>query len=174
MPRIPFLDEANAAVPAGLVAAIKTRRGGSLGDLDRLLIHSEAVADGWNALFGALASRCSIDIRTRELALIRIGILNRGGYELYQHKRIALKAGVSRADINALVDWHEWASFSSCDRAVLAYTDAMTLDIQVPDAVFDALKRFFNARQIVELTANIAGYNMVTRFMEALELKPPE
>jgi alkylhydroperoxidase family enzyme len=40
--------------------------------------------------------------------------------------------------------------------------------------VFAALRAHFNEREIVELTANIAGYNMVSRFMEALELLPDE
>ncbi len=55
--------------------------------------------------------------------------------------------------------------------AVLAYTDAMTLDIRVPDAVFEELKGAgFSEREIVEITATIAAYNCVSRFLVALDV----
>jgi alkylhydroperoxidase family enzyme len=46
----------------------------------------------------------------------------------------------------------------------------MTRDIQVPDAVFEAVARHLGTREIVELTATIAGYNLVSRFLEALRV----
>jgi len=48
----------------------------------------------------------------------------------------------------------------------------MTQDIHVPDAVFEALRGHFNQREIVELTATIGGYNLVSRFLEALAVDP--
>ena len=39
----------------------------------------------------------------------------------------------------------------------------MTRQVEVPDAVFEALKPHFSQRQIVELTVLIATYNMHTR-----------
>ncbi len=58
------------------------------------------------------------------------------------------------------------------ERPRLAYTDAMTRDIAVPDAVFDALRPHFNERQIVELTVLIGLYNMHTRVFTALGIDP--
>ena len=71
MTRIPLLDPAAARTRPETLAAMQQRRGGQLGSLDQLLIHSEAVARGWNELFGALASECDIDMRVREIALLR-------------------------------------------------------------------------------------------------------
>lgn len=44
----------------------------------------------------------------------------------------------------------------------------MTKQIHVADGVFDALRAHFNQRELVELTATIAAYNLVSRFLEAL------
>ena len=65
--------------------------------------------------------------------------------------------------------------FSERERAALAYTDTMTRDIEVPDAVFAEVKRHFNDRQIVELTVLIGTYNMNARVLQALrlDLEPP-
>jgi len=50
MPRIPYLTDDQVGPPA-LVAAIRARRNGPLVELDRILLHSPAVAEGWNAFF---------------------------------------------------------------------------------------------------------------------------
>jgi alkylhydroperoxidase family enzyme len=55
---------------------------------------------------------------------------------------------------------------------VLAYTDAMTREIRVADPVFAAVRTHFAEREIVELTATIAAYNCVSRFLEALRIDP--
>lgn len=54
--------------------------------------------------------------------------------------------------------------------AVLAYTDAMTLDVQVPDEVFAKVKDVFSEREVVEVTATVAAYNCVSRFLVALDV----
>jgi alkylhydroperoxidase family enzyme len=42
--------------------------------------------------------------------------------------------------------------------------------VEVPDAVFDELRRHFNEPQIVELTAAVAIENLRARFNRALEI----
>jgi alkylhydroperoxidase family enzyme len=54
--------------------------------------------------------------------------------------------------------------------AVLSYTDAMTLSVTVPDDVFANLKNHFSEKDIVEITATIAAYNCVSRFLVALDV----
>jgi len=60
--------------------------------------------------------------------------------------------------------------FNALERKVLALTDAMTRDVQVPDAVFEPIASHFDLRAVTELVATIAAYNMVSRFLEALRI----
>ncbi len=48
----------------------------------------------------------------------------------------------------------------------------MTLTVQVPDSVFASARAHFSDREMVELTATVAAYNMVSRFLEALQIEP--
>ena len=48
----------------------------------------------------------------------------------------------------------------------------MTLDVKVADDVFAQIKQHLDTTQIVELTAAIATYNMVARFLVALGVTP--
>jgi len=54
--------------------------------------------------------------------------------------------------------------------AALAYTDAMTIDIKVPDDIFAALKAHLSDKEIMEVTATIASYNLVSRVLVALDV----
>jgi alkylhydroperoxidase family enzyme len=46
----------------------------------------------------------------------------------------------------------------------------MTRTIQVPDPVFAAIRKHLDDREVLELTATIAGYNLVSRVLEALRI----
>lgn len=54
--------------------------------------------------------------------------------------------------------------------AVMAYTDAMTRDVRVREEVFEELRRYFGKKEIVEITATVAAYNCVSRFLVALDV----
>ena len=48
----------------------------------------------------------------------------------------------------------------------------MTRDVQVDDALFARMKNQFDTTELVEITAAIATYNMVARFLVALGVTP--
>lgn len=70
--------------------------------------------------------------------------------------------------IAALDGWEASDQFDARERAVLAYADAMTRDVTVPDNVFAGVRARFDEREAIELTATIAFYNLVSRFLVAL------
>ena len=169
MARIGFgSDDANAEVKA-LAEQIRRERGG-LGELYRTLLNSPPVAQGWLNLLTAIRQQCELSARYREIVIIRIAVINGADYEKQSHIPHARKAGMSDAQIEALSDWRSSKLFDEGDRAVLAYTDAMTRDVQVSDAVFGDVRKRFDDRQITELTATIAAYNLVSRFLIALQV----
>jgi alkylhydroperoxidase family enzyme len=46
----------------------------------------------------------------------------------------------------------------------------MTKNIRVPDEVFKRVRQHFDDRALIELTLTIGGYNLVSRFVEALQI----
>jgi alkylhydroperoxidase family enzyme len=86
--------------------------------------------------------------------------------------KLAAAEGLSEAECEALRDWQKSTQFSESDRAVLAYADAMTRDVTVPDDIYGHVREHFNERQTVELTVLIGTYNMQSRVIQALQLEP--
>lgn len=158
--------------PEGEIATrIAERRGGRLTPLDRMLLHSPPIADGWNTLLAAVRTQTTVPPDVRELIVLRIATLNDAPYEWTAHEPVARRAGVTDAQL-AAVRTNDPAPFTPAQRAALAYTDAMTRRITVPYKVFADLADHFDDRQIVEITATVGTYNLVSRFLVALEITP--
>jgi alkylhydroperoxidase family enzyme len=169
MARIPYADEKDPEI-AALADQIRKERGGRVLNLYRMLLNSPPVASGWLNLLTAIRQKAILSGKFRELAILRIALINGADYEYRAHIPFALKEGVSPSQVDALKDWRASDRFDETERAVLAYTDAMTEDVQVADEVFAAVSKHFNAREMTELTATIAAYNLVSRFLEALKV----
>jgi alkylhydroperoxidase family enzyme len=139
----------------------------------RLMLHSPALAGAWFELNQAVRYATEIDGQSRELAVIRVAILNDVDYVQRAHgPAYALKEGLTPEQVVAVGNWQASNLFNDQQRALLAYTDAMTREIDVPDAVFAELRKHHSERQVVELTMLIGAYNMLTRFLKALKVDP--
>jgi 4-carboxymuconolactone decarboxylase len=157
---------------AAIEAGIQAERG-RVSLLYQVLLNSPPLAQGWEQLLTAVRNRSSVPADLRELVILRVAVLNRAPYEFEAHVPHALAAGMASEKIEALRDLNagqETDKFSALERQVIALTDAMTRDIEVPDSVFDPLKPFFNEQQRVDLVATVAAYNMVSRFLVALRI----
>ncbi len=144
---------------------------GSLLHLYRMLLHSPPLAEGWLTYLTAIRQKNSLPGDLRELVIMRVAHINGASYEADQHAPIALKEGLTEDQLAALRQEDNLDRFSDLQCAVLAYADAMTRNVQVDDSVFGRVSTMLPPSQLVELTATIAAYNMVSRFLEALQIQ---
>ena len=164
---------AGAAEEGPIADLLRTRRGGELSDLDRLLLHSPPVAEGWNALLGALRSRTTLPDDVRELVVLRIAVLTGAVFEWTSHEPIGRRAGLTGAQLAALRgDGEEDPGWSPLQAAALAWTDAATRSVAVPDEVFAAARAELDDRGLVELAVLAGGYAMVARVLVAFDVPP--
>src|SRR5437879_4042289 len=87
--------------PRALVEAIRARRGGTLLNLDRMLLHSPVLAEGWNGLLRAVRTELEIPAKLRELAICVVAVLNGADYEYHHHSPLFLEAGGTAAQLHA-------------------------------------------------------------------------
>jgi alkylhydroperoxidase family enzyme len=178
--RIPDWTPSLKPQPQALVDAILERRMGSLLNLDKALLWSEPLARGWNVFLKAVRTEFSTSRRLRELGICTVALLTGADYEYRHHAPDFLAAGGSQAQLDALQAFvtsdprglPTGTALDELDRLVIQYATQMTLDVKVSDAVFASLRQHFDTTQIVELTSAIASYNMVARFLVALQITP--
>ena len=175
MARVPLIDPDDHPELAELAERIRGRRGGKLINVYRTLLHSPPLAESWFEHINRVRWDTEIDGRLREIVIIRLGHLVESAYVLRQHvPKLAAGEGVTEEACDALKDWRESDLFDESERATLAYVDAMTLAITVPDEAFTPLRVHFSHRQIVELTLMIGAYISHSRVLQALvvDLEP--
>ncbi len=173
MARISYIEEKDHPELAELIGKVRAGRRGALINVYKLLLHSPPLAAIWLDFVSTARFKTELDGRLREIVIVRVAVLNRTTYVFKQHvPQLSAPEGLTDAECNALADWRKASFFSPREQAALAYTDAMTRDIAVSDAVFAGLRPHFNERQIVELTVLIGLYNMHTRVFTALGIDP--
>lgn len=164
MARLDYLD------PEGEIAdEIRARRGGTLRPLDQLLLHSPPLAAGWNAMLGAVRRESTLPDDLRELVVLRVAALNGASYEWDAHAPIARAAGVTEEQLEE-VRSGEGGSLPERSRLVVDFTTALTLKCRVPQPLFDAARDALGERGVVELSITVGAYNMVSRFLTALDV----
>ena len=129
---------------------------------------------GWNALLGAVRTKTSLPDDIREIAICRPALINEAWFEWNAHAPIlARAAGFSDEKLSVVKELHPTAQGALDDRqwAVLRYADAMTRSVKVAQSLFDEVKAAgFSEQEMVELTVTVASYNMVSRFLVALDV----
>ncbi len=159
-------------VPATLLAEMQGRRANrELIGIDRLLLKSFPLAKGWNELLGRVRAEFSLSLEYRELIMLRVAVLNKADFEWNVHYPAYLAAGGSEEKAAALkADIIEPNLFSSEEHALLALTDQSTTQVAVEQPLIDELTSYFGETQTVEAIATVAAYNMVSRFLVALDI----
>ncbi|ACL02392.1 Carboxymuconolactone decarboxylase [Desulfatibacillum aliphaticivorans] len=174
MARIPLLEK-DQADPIMQELYERTEKGGfPVLNLFKAVAHSPKMGRDFLRLGTAILTKGDLDPILRELAILRIGYVNKAHYEFTQHVRIGKKVGVSDEQIQAVKDWKNAAIFTEEEKAVLDYTDDVNLNIRASEEKFQKIKDLFGDRIAVELTLTIAYYGAVSRILEslAIELEP--
>ena len=140
MTRVSLLKEESAAPELRETFRQMTEKGRPVLNLFKIMALSPQVGYQFLRLGNAILFRGVVPPNLRELAILRVGFINKAVYEWTQHVPIALRAGVRQAQIDALPQWENSSEFSDTEKAILRYTDEETLNIRVKDETFAAVR----------------------------------
>jgi len=170
MARVSYVEEQDHPELAAQIGRIKNGRGAVI-NIYKLLLHSPPLAMSWLEHSNTIRWNTSLSPRLRELVIVRIASIVRYAYALQQHVPvIALADGVSLEECEALRDWRACGLFDDAERAALDYADAMLAGPEVPDDVFNPMRRHYSEREVVELTVLVGTYLMHNRVFTALRV----
>ena len=115
-----------------------------------------------------------LDAKLRELIKIRASQINGCAFCLAMHTRDARKIGETDERMHLLAAWREAPVYNARERAALAWVEAITLVTQghVPDEAFEAVRKQFSEKEIVDLTAAAAAINTWNRLAIAFRVPP--
>ena len=171
MARVAVLNKEQAAPEIREMFQKMEENGFRVLNVFKVMAHCSQVGLYFLRLGNSILFKGTVPPVLRELAILRVGHINRAKYEWTHHVTIALRLGVREEQIDALPDWENSGKYNEQERAVLQYTDEVTQNIRVKDDTFAAVRSFLNEEGIVELTTTIGYYGMVCRILEALQVE---
>lgn len=165
MARLNYLD------PPGEVAdLIRERRDGTLRPLDMILLHSPPLASGWNSLLGAVRQSSVLPGDVRELVILRVAALNGATYEWDAHAPIGAAHGLTQEHFEHLRSGVGPSPLNEQQQVAFDYATELTQSCRVADPLFAEARRVFGDTGVVDLTVTVGAYNMVSRFLTALDV----
>lgn len=166
--RLPLLDRetaAKAAEEAGIHPQMAEL------SVFRVLLRKPRVAKVVSELLTQLLFRADLDMRLRELIIMRIGWVTGSDYEWTQHWRVATGFGVPADDLLAVRDWEHADRFGDAERAVLAATDETIRDGVISAATWAACEAVLPSEdERLELVATIGCWRFVSSVLRSLEV----
>jgi len=128
------------------------------------LNYAKASPDGFKAMrqLQAHVDGCGIEHPLLELVKMRASQLNGCAYCLDMHSKDARAAGESEQRLYLLDAWRESPFYSERERAALAWTEALTRISKtkdVPDALYDEVRKQFSDKELVDLSLAIIAIN---------------
>ena len=146
-------------------------RGIELPNLYRMLGHAPALFRGWLDFAWPLRLNATTPRHLRELLILRGAQVSEADYEWAHHVVMALAAGVTQAQIDALAEWPDSALFNAQEKAILRLADEVTRGPAASSDCIEALKaQGFDASAIVELTLTASFYVCVARFLKSMDV----
>lgn len=108
---------------------------------------------------------CGLDHGLIHLLKMRASQINGCAYCIDMHSIDARALGETEQRLYALDAWRETPFFTERERAALAWTEAITKvsETHVPDDVYEELKKYFNEKEVVDLTVVATVINMWNR-----------
>jgi AhpD family alkylhydroperoxidase len=108
------------------------------------------------------------------LAQLRASQINGCAYCLDMHWKDLRALGESEQRLCSLDAWRECPHYSERERAVLAWTEAVTLiaDGRAADSVYDEVRPHLSERELADLTFAVAAINAWNRLSIAARIVP--
>lgn len=165
MARIPYFDPEKAQGRAR--EAYKKLPGLNI---FRMMGHSGDMLDGFVKLGNQILMFGKLDPILREIAIVRVGVLSKAKYEVYQHEEISRRLGMSEEKIKAIHEGPDAKVWNEMERLVMRFTDDVVLNVRASDTTFKPLEERLSYQELQELVIAIGFYMMASRFLENFDV----
>jgi alkylhydroperoxidase family enzyme len=119
-------------------------------------------------------SDCEMDIRDRELAILRIAWLSQAPFEWGSHVKIAKRNGITSEEIERVMEGSRAPGWRKQDGAIMRAVEELHFDSMITDGTWSDLQEFYNDKKLIELLILAGQYKTVAYYQNSLRLPLPE
>jgi AhpD family alkylhydroperoxidase len=150
------------------------REDGSASPLTRSLANAPDLLETLLPFLSQIMGESSLDLRTKELVIVRVSQLNGCRYCLAAHRPLALAAGVPAQHVAAVCDERPLDQLPDREHALVEWVDRVTLDAAgVTDELAARTLDHVRDDQLIELTLLTGAITMLNQYCTAFGIPPP-
>lgn len=131
-------------------------------NVSRMALHA---SDGlWvaQAVLGRATIDADIDARLRELVILRVAYLQQSDYELFHHRAIARRLGVTDAEL-AAVESDDLSALTPAEQVLLHFASEVVLEVSPSDDALNAMRAHYTDRFLFDIVILIGSYMLTAR-----------
>jgi alkylhydroperoxidase family enzyme len=136
----------------------------------RMMAGGEGLLAAFTRMGNYILAKSKIDPVLREIAIVRVGVLSKAKYEVFQHERISRGLGMSDALIAAIHKGPEDPAFDELQRLVMRFTDDVVKNVRASDATWKPLVERLSLQEMQELVVTIGYYMTASRYLENFDV----
>ena len=141
--------------------------------LTPLKVHSARLPLGFGLFYGKIGSldkKLHLPPETAMLIREQVARINVCLFCVDIARSFTIKASMNQAKFDALEEYRTSPLFSEDDKLILRYADELTTKARVDDQLFQQVQKLIGQKDILELTAATAFWNMMARNLNALQV----
>ncbi len=172
-PRVPPLPDSEWKGDA-LELLKRMQQGGRVLNIFRTLAHHPKLMKRWLVFGNHVLAKSSLDVRERELVILRVGWLCRAEYEWGQHVIIGKGCGLSDEEIRRIQQGPDAPGWDRFERALLRAADELHADAMISDATWKELAERYNTQQLIDLVFTVGQYTLVSMALNSFGVQLDE
>lgn len=133
----------------------------------RMVANAPNSLQGFIQLASSILLQSQFDARKREMAILRVAQVTKSTYEWEQHVRIALRVGVTQAEIDLIGVDGAVHGLDEEGLLMCRVAEEISRDIRLSDEALSAILTRYGTRQASELILCCSYFNMLSRFLES-------
>ncbi len=125
----------------------------------------------WMPFFNHCLHKQSLDLRKREIVILRTGWQAGSAYEWAQHVPIALERGVKPAEVEAITSGSADPIWQGTEKVLLESVDALMARFTLSDAEWRALLARVTTQKALDLIFTVGQYRLVAGLLSAFNVQ---
>ena len=135
------------------------------------LAQHPALTTAFHTFNGHILFATTLDVRQRELLVLRVAALRDAPYEWAQHVIQGRDAGLGADEIERIRVGPSAAGWSELDRALLQATDELVADACISDATWRVLAASLDTEQLMDLVFTVGCYELLAMAFNSFGLQ---
>jgi alkylhydroperoxidase family enzyme len=131
-------------------------------NVSHMALHASDGLWGTQAALGRATIDADLDARLREMVILRVAYLQNSDYELFHHRPLATRAGVTDAEQAAIVGG-DLSLLAPADRVLVDFASQIVRDVSPSDAALAAMRALHSDQFLFDIVVVIGSYMLTAR-----------